>query len=315
MPASLSEAFRTHNSDTSSYTRSSIESLKNPQFDALDQTMDMTTSHNMSLYNALTPIGPMQLDRRKVSEPNASHIGGSYQGYNSMIVEENMAKPYGPKYIYGGSYNNINNGNNGNNANNANTNNGNYNNGNGENQQNHAQPVADTVSLISSVNSDQFNDEVEQIRRKYNLDSGMSKSNDQTCDMNIYHILSCSKCRKRLKKLFRDDDVKEDELEFLDRPNKSNKLNRKKCNKVISNKAVCNKGDDDNDDDGDDDADDDDDGGDNYDNNNNKNKKRNHGFDFNVLFKGQSHSMMLLIISGIFIILLLDFFLKFVRLQ
>lgn len=151
MPASLSEAFRSPNSDSaSSYTRSSLESLKNP----------VNGNVARGIENGGNPV------------------------YNSLVSFNHSLQPHQPQYnrqvggcgmnspVYSNNY------------------------------------KGDTASLISSINTDQFNDEVEQIRRKYNIDGNEKQhSTERTCDLNIYHILSCSKCRKRLKKLFKDDDA------------------------------------------------------------------------------------------------------------
>lgn len=254
MPASLSEAFRSPNNDnSSSYTRSSLDSLKNPQFNA-----------NASSLQGGSPY--------MNTTPSMYNAPSSFSGYPSlsnesrMINTRNNGSPNSvfPTYQNGGCME--------------------------APRQNLQMANADTASLISSINSDQFNDEVEQIRRKYNIDEeAPRKSNEQTCDMSIYHILSCSKCRKRLKKLFRDDDNREDEL-----------CERKRRRHRID------------DDDMDDDFDD-------IDGDISRKKKRRSqtggGIDFNELFKGNMHSFLLYVISGIFLILLLDFFMRFGRLR
>lgn len=248
MPASLSEAFRSPNNDnSSSYTRSSLESLKNPQF---------STPYT---YNTLMPVQSSQpstivsADRAFVSQSSLNNRPGTYLGHNQYQYQSGgcglISKP-------------------------------------GNQVQ-----VADTASLISSINSDQFNDEVEQIKRKYNIeDDDVKKSSEQTCDMNIYHILSCSKCRKRLKRLLRDDEEKEEDgeaHEFCDHVRSQSDSRRESVRKRRKRKIV------------DDDYEDEDD-----------QEMRGGAIDLNRLFRGQTSNIFLYVILGIFIILFLDFLMR-----
>lgn len=299
MPASLSEAFKSPNNDnTSSYTRSSLESLKNPQFgsnefgshrDSNEFDPSSNPASNPYMYNALSPLSQQGgLSGYPSLNPNKPHGLSGYNQYqyqyqpcgtskNHEVVHSNQNGGCGDRRNIGSHSP--------------------YSIGQGVavNQLvgNSALQVADTASLISSINSDQFNDEVEQIRRKYNIEEGIPrKNNEQTCDMNIYHILSCAKCRKRLKKLFRDDDVKEDEgHEFCERIKPSKRRKRR------------------------DDDDDDDDSDIRHDREDMNRDLTGGGIDFNKLFKGNMQNIMLYVISGIFLILLLDFFMRFGRLR
>jgi len=58
----------------------------------------------------------------------------------------------------------------------------------------------DTLSLMSSITNGGFNDEIQEIKEKYQIKEGFSDKKAK-CDLHIYHILSCAKCRKKMKRL------------------------------------------------------------------------------------------------------------------
>jgi len=54
-------------------------------------------------------------------------------------------------------------------------------------------------------------DDIDDIKNKYKIDvpNRYNEVSENKCDSSIYHILSCTKCRNKLKKLLKDDEVEE----------------------------------------------------------------------------------------------------------
>lgn len=307
MPASLSEAFKSPNNDTSSYTRTSLESLKNPLYGSSGSTTDTNTNNFMynSLgqpfvqgfnYGATTLVGSSLGSSHSpgsspMSNPGSSPNPGSGFGRQYQIQNTNLLG-------YGNSYSNQLGG--------VNT---------MGNTMNVSQP-ADTASLISSINSDKYNDEIEEIRKKYNMNGidDTKRPSSKNCDMHIYHILSCSKCRKRLKKILLgnseqnykkirnnrggresedEDDVLADDGENVEgeesEGEEDDEENGTRANGTRARTSNTNKS--------------------------KKPKKKSNGlFDINTLFrKDNQQTIFLYIVAGIFILMILDFIMRFRR--
>lgn len=152
MPAALTEAFQSPGFDASSYTRSSLDSLKNPNF-GFSHNSHMDYYHQTGGFLAAQQRQPCSIAQL----PN-----------NFGNISSNSS---------------------------------------------------DSLSLISSISSNQFSNEVERIKQTYSDNGSLLEGfEEKDCDTHIHHILSCSECRKRLKKLL-DDNASD---EFQDPINKSN---------------------------------------------------------------------------------------------
>lgn len=245
MPAALTEAFKDPKIDSAAYTRSTLDSLKNPQFGG-------NYSYNSHIHSGVS-AHPVSY---------GVQFGGANYGASSSL-QTSSSSDYD---IVNRSFRN--------------------------NQSGGSSSNSDTVSLLSSISTSSLSNEAESIKKKYQIehfeDDGDSSQNQseggKKCDSYVYHILSCSKCRKKMKKLLQDNDKDE----FQD----SSTISLKDLKDLLGGDSQ--------------------EGGNNgrhdtFRRNNNSNNQSN--LDFNYLMENDNlQNISMFVLSGIFLIFLLDFF-------